>query len=110
MVDNNHRSDLLEDVRLMLNEVAMRERLPSELSDRDLKLIAVMGTPAVEEVQDQLNALADQVQLLTPSPANLERIDKERARIQRQALRVIEYYTALFACLAEQRARQIAKP
>lgn len=98
---------LLEGVRFILHEVAMRERLPCELSDDELRLVTTWGEPALMEWQDDLNAHAAQLQLLTPSSDNLSRIEKERAKVQRQALRLIETYTALFSCIGEKGARNI---
>lgn len=101
------RDEVLDDVRFILNEVAMRERVSSELSDEELRLVTTYGEEAVGDWQDDLNAHAQQLQLLTPSAANLKRIDIERQKVQRQALRIIEIYTALFICISERGARNI---
>jgi arginine exporter protein ArgO len=107
MTDQRPLDEVLDDIRFILNQVAMRERLSCELSDDELHLIAIHGEDAVMDQQDQLNAHAQQLGLLTTSAYNLSRIEKERNAIQRQALRVIELYTALFSCLSERGARNI---
>lgn len=107
MTDHKPLDEVLDDIRYILNQVAMRERLSCELSDDELHLIAIHGEDAVMDQQDQLNAHAQQLGLLTTSADNLSRMEKERNAIQRQALRVIELYTALFSCLSERGARNI---
>ena len=109
MSSDKPHDEVLDDARFILNQIAMRELLPNELTDEELNLVLDHGQEGLLETQEQLNALAEQCHILTPSPSNLSRLEKERERIRRGATRLLEAYSALFSCITEKTTRNLHK-